>query len=217
MDAQLSQANQQQILQFLTTEHFTLQTGRSTTTSETNGRSSIFLNAVSGAVVALAFIGQISGMGEAFFVFGFVLFPSVLFLGVATFVRVLQCGIEDMIYARGINRIRHFYLEIAPQMKDYFILPTSDDIASSSLRTLGLIPAGWQLFMTAAGVIEVINSMIVGVFAGMALNRLLGLSAPVCAAAGVAVFLLSLLVHQRYQSRSWDKVERHLTVLFPSA
>jgi hypothetical protein len=48
----------QRLLQALTTEHFTLQTARSATIMESNGRSALFLSTVSSAVVALAFIGQ---------------------------------------------------------------------------------------------------------------------------------------------------------------
>jgi hypothetical protein len=44
----------QGLLQALTTEHFTLQTARSATLMETNGRSALFLSTVSSVVVALA-------------------------------------------------------------------------------------------------------------------------------------------------------------------
>jgi hypothetical protein len=212
-----AESSQQPMLQFMTTEHFTLQTARSATIAETNGRASMYLNAVTGVIVALAFVGQISAMGEAFFIFGFVLFPSVLFLGVATFVRVLQLGIEDMIYARGINRIRHFYAEVAPRAQTYFILSTHDDIASSSLRNVGLIPAGWQLFMTAAGMVQVINGVVAGVLVGMVISWAFALSLPIGAAAGIAVFLFSVAAQQRYQARYWERVEEHLDVRFPNA
>ncbi len=89
MAVQADQAKQDQILQFLTTEHFTLQTAKAATVAEANGRAALFLSTVSSAVVALAFIGQVSGMGQAFFVFGFVLFPSLLYLGFVTFERAI--------------------------------------------------------------------------------------------------------------------------------
>ena len=41
----------QRLLQALTTEHFTLQTARSATIMESNGRSALFLSTVSSAVV----------------------------------------------------------------------------------------------------------------------------------------------------------------------
>jgi hypothetical protein len=37
--------------------------------------------------------------------------PTLFFMGLITFERVLQSGSADVIYARGINRIRHLYLE----------------------------------------------------------------------------------------------------------
>ena len=59
----------QRLLQALTTEHFTLQTARSATIMESNGRSALFLSTVSSAVVALAFIGQVADVGQPFFLF----------------------------------------------------------------------------------------------------------------------------------------------------
>jgi hypothetical protein len=51
MITQSNKATQEQILQFLTTEHFTLQTAKAATISEANGRSALFLSTVSSAVV----------------------------------------------------------------------------------------------------------------------------------------------------------------------
>jgi hypothetical protein len=104
-----------QLVTIMTTEHYTLQTGRSITTAETNGRSSLFVGAVSSGLIALTFVGQIAHLGTAFFVFSLVVLPTLLFMGLITFERVLQAGSVDVIYARGINRIRHLYLEYAPQ------------------------------------------------------------------------------------------------------
>ena len=42
---------------FATTEHFTLQTARSNTVSEANGRATVYLAALSSNLIALAFIG----------------------------------------------------------------------------------------------------------------------------------------------------------------
>ena len=66
-------------------------------------------------------------MGSAFYVFALVLFPSLLFLGLMTFESVVQSAIQDAICLRGINRIRHLDVELAPQMHDYFLLPIHDD------------------------------------------------------------------------------------------
>ena len=51
----------------MTTEHFVLQTARSAGITETVGRAAIHLAAVSGGLVALAFTGQLSRLGAAFY------------------------------------------------------------------------------------------------------------------------------------------------------
>jgi len=114
MNEQPAKAEDSEILQILTTEHYNLQAARSATTFEANGRTNLFLGAVSSSVVALAFIGQISEMNRAFFLFALILLPSLIFLGLVTFIRVDQTGTEDMIASRGINHIRHYYAETAP-------------------------------------------------------------------------------------------------------
>src|SRR6266487_2386240 len=116
-----------QLVSMITTEHYTLQTGRSMTIAEANGRASLFVGAVSSGLVALAFVGQLSHLGTAFFVFSLVVLPTLFFMGLITFERVLHSGSADVIYARGINRSRHLYLEYAPQMQPYFVLSSHDD------------------------------------------------------------------------------------------
>jgi hypothetical protein len=124
-----------QIVTMLTTEHYTLQTGRSMTVADANGRCTLFIGAVSGALIAIAFTGQVSRMGTAFFVFSLVLVPSLLLMGLITFERVLQSAIEDLTYARGITRIRHLYLEHAPQLRPYFVL--ADDESRRPMLKVG--------------------------------------------------------------------------------
>src|SRR5215468_8474021 len=149
-----------QVISIMTTEHYNLQSGRAMTISDANGRASLFLGTVSTSLVALAFVGQISrsdaGLGQAFYVFALVLFPSLVFLGLVTFERVLQSGIEDLVYARGINRIRHLYQEHAPEMQPYFILSAHDDdagVMGNSAMRWGV----WPMFLSTASMIAVIN------------------------------------------------------------
>ena len=52
-------------LTVMTTEHVALQTARASTTSESTSRVGIYLTAVSGALVALAFVAQLSRWGCA--------------------------------------------------------------------------------------------------------------------------------------------------------
>lgn len=208
---------QEQILQFMTTEHFTLQTAKSATVAEANGRATLFLSTVSSAVVALAFIGQVSGIGEAFFLFGLVLFPSLFFLGFVTFERAIQTAIENMIHSRGINRIRHYYVELAPEIRPYLIHSTHDDVAGA-LYDMGIVPSNseWQHFVTNAGTVAVINSVLAGVFAGMFSKFATPLSLYASAGLGIVVFAVSVAMHRRYQTNKYVEFEKQLAIRFPS-
>ena len=202
-----------QLVTIMTTEHYNLQTGRAMTISEANGRSSLFVGAVSSGLIALAFVGQLSHLGTAFYVFSLVILPTLLFMGLITFERVLQAGSTDIVYARGINRIRHLYLEYAPQMRPYFILSSRDDrgdiLGHEAMNTSWL-----QVFFSTAGMIAVINSVLVGSFVGLLL-AVFTFPLWVCTFAGVVTFLVCVGIHQRYQWRQWMRVERNLPVLFP--
>src|SRR5438477_7035113 len=86
-----------QLISIMTTEHFNLQTGRSMTIAEANGRASLFVGAVSSSLIALTFVGQISQLGTAFYVFGLVVIPTLFLMGLITFERVAQSGKIDVI------------------------------------------------------------------------------------------------------------------------
>jgi hypothetical protein len=203
-----------QLVSIMTTEHYNLQTGRSMTISEANGRASLFVGAVSSGLVALALVGQISHLGTAFFVFSLVVLPTLFFMGLITFERVLQAGMADIIYARGINRIRHLYLEYAPHMKPYFILSTHDD-GEETLRHESMMPSWLQTFLTMAGMVAVINSVLVGSFVGVLLV-LFTIPLWACTGAAVVAFLASVAIQQYYQQGRWTRLDRNLPVLFPS-
>jgi len=132
-------------LTVLTTEHYNLQSARFATISDSNGRASLFLSSVSSSLVALAFIGQAAQFGEAFRVFGLVLFPVLCVLGLFTFKRVLQSAVDDIVYDFGINLIRHFYAEMAPDATPYFVLSTHDD-GTGMMRAMGARNGFGQLF-----------------------------------------------------------------------
>ncbi len=210
-ESSLPELSSQQIT-IMTTEHYNLQMGRAMTVADANGRSTLFIGAVSGALIAIAFTGQVSHMGTAFFVFSLVLLPSLFLMGLITFERVLQSGIEDLTYARGIMRIRHLYLESAPQLRPSFMLAADDESRRPTLK-VGLHPSWWQVFLTTAGMIAAINSVLVGVFVGLLLSALFTLPLLVCTSAGILTFLVSFGLQQRYQWGQWRRLQRELPPL----
>ncbi len=209
-------ASSGEILTIMTTEHYNLQGASAATISESNGRASLFLSTVSGTLLALSFVGQ-SVHGGEFTVFALILFPSLFFLGLVTFVRALDTAVANILYLRGINRIRHYYSEVAPEIAPYFVLSTHDD-GDGVMHSFGASgTSNWLgTWMTTASMVAVIDSVILGVFVGLLLRTVLGLDFGWVTAAGIAAFLLSVAAFTLYQTRHWLGAEARLTTIFPS-
>lgn len=216
-------ADQQRILQFLTTEHFTLATAKAAVVNESNGRATIYLSTLSSAIVALAFIGQVSKIGTTFMVFGLALFLPLFFLGLTTFTRCYETANESMRHARRINRIRHYYVEVAPEMAPYFERRTHDDMDDFFDELAIDKPAHptklwgiWQQLISITGAIAVINSMLAGVFAGFAQHAIAPLPLSVTVVIGLVTALVGVALHVRYMDRRYARSERQLTPMFPN-
>jgi len=205
---------QAKLLQIMTTEHFVLQTARAATIQEANQRANLFLTSVSSATIALAFVAQVTHMGQPFVLFSLILLPCLYFLGLVTFVRAVQVAIEDMAHARGIARIRHCYAELSHVAQHYLIHSTHDD--RSALRVdKGFESSPWQFFVTTAGMVGTINGAIAGVFMGVLATFVIGTSIVPSVIVGFLSFAASLLLLRFYHLRAWAAAEQRLTVLFP--
>jgi hypothetical protein len=186
---------------FVTTEHFTLQGGRSQTISESTGRASTFLSAVSGGLVALGLIATAAKVGAAFYAFGLILLPTLAFVGLVTFDRVLQSGIEDHGYARRIARLREYYFRYAPELAGYLVqLPEERLLRTQQMRS-GL----WQGFLTVAGMIAVITAVLAGSAVGLLAAVVSGHSLMAALTAGAVVAVGALVLLMRYQWNAWQR------------
>jgi hypothetical protein len=186
---------------FATTEHFTLQGARATTIAESTGRATIFPGAVSGGQVALGLIATASRVGTAFYTFGLVLLPTLAFVGVVTFERVLQSGIEDLGYARRIALLRGYYFDEAPELTPYLMSVPEPQ----RLSVLGLWAGHWQSFRTVAGMVAVITAVLAGSAAGLLAAVASDHSLTAALIPGSAVAVAALAAMMRYQHSVWER------------
>lgn len=196
------------LLSALTTEHFTLQTARSATIAESSSRATLFLGTLTGTVVALAFVGQVSRSGPAFVLFALTLLPTTLLLGLLTYVRLVQSSIEDVTYARAINRIRAYYRTLSPDAEAYLLMSPAEHV-HGVLSNAGMRRSRYHLLGHAATMVAVVDAVLGGATAGVALELLAGASTVTAGAVGVAtavVTLVALLVHQ---AGGWTQAVAH--------
>lgn len=194
-------------LQILSTEHWSLLATRSLSWSESFSRAGLFLSVVSATAVALALVGQATAFGDQFIAFALVMLPIALFVGLATYTRLDEVNIEDLIWVAGMNRIRHAYLEIRPGLAPYFITGATDDPSgverSYGIHRPGSILAHWVV--TMPGMIAVIDGVLAGLLTGLAVNVVtrMTMSTSIVAGAIVAVAVPVILVIRSRRSAAW--------------
>lgn len=204
-------------LQILTTEHWSLLASRSMGYTEAMSRVSIFVAALSGAVVALALVAQATDFGDGFVAFALVLLPVVYFLGIATVVRLAQINLEDARWVQGINRIRHAYLELAPVLEPYFVTGRYDDRAGllQSAVTRARPTVVPQQFVSSPGVVAILDSVVAGAAVGVA-GLGLGFGTAGSLAVGAIGFLASVALFATWATRTISVWDAQLDPRFPT-
>jgi hypothetical protein len=206
----------QAVLLAMTTEHFTLQPARAVTVSDSNGRTALYLGSLSSSLVALALVAQQLRFGDVFLVFVLTVLPALLFLGLVTYARVLHNSVEDIIYARAINRIRHYYTEIDPTKAHYFLLSGRDDVRGA-LQNMFLRDSWTQFLFTLPSAVAVINGLLAGATAALALAFAARGVAPLLATVVGAGFGSAVLtLHVAYQVHHFTRMRTAVEALFPS-
>lgn len=182
-------------IQIMTNIHFALSSSRSSTVYEAVGRAGMYLTTASMTLVALGFISSATSMNDAFYLFTFVLLSCLFLLGLVTFFRVVQTGVEDMRLALGESRIRNFYAEVSPGVDKWFDHPVKTKKANHP-RGMGS-GSRLQMLLTAGSMIGGVNSAVIGAFVGLAVARFADASLTWAAVAGAATFAISAAMHLR--------------------
>jgi hypothetical protein len=204
-------------IQILATEHWNLLSTRQLSWSESFSRAGMFLTVLSGAVVALALVAQATQFGEGFVLFALLILPVVLFVGGTTFVRLVEINNEDVHWVYGMNRLRHAYLDLEPELEPYFITGFTDDAAAIS-RTYGSHGRGSALshaLVTTPATIAFVNAMVAAVLAAIGLMEVQMAMEP-AVGLGAAVFVMASVVQIWFNRRSAGEYQREHAQRDPS-
>jgi hypothetical protein len=161
--------------QLLAAEHWSLLATRSAVWHEIFSRTGTFLTILSATVVALSLVVQATGFEQSFHMVALLVLPLLLFVGVGTFIRLVEADIEDAWLVVGMNRLRHAYVELVPELEHYLVTGHHDDEAGllqtySFRRRVGV----GHLIAGSPVVVGVINALISGVLAAIVCDALGG-------------------------------------------
>jgi hypothetical protein len=183
---------------FITTEHFALQSARAATIAESTGRATMFLASASGGLVALGLVATATGVGTAFYAFGLVLLPTLAFVGLVTFERALQTGLEDYLLHRRIELLREYYFREAPELREYLVS------VPATVFTPGSLLAGRrQVFRSVAGMVGVITAVLAGATASLIAIAASSHSLAAALVSGIVVGLATMVVLMRFQESAF--------------
>jgi hypothetical protein len=175
----------------------------------------VYVCSLSSALVALGFVGQVSEVGDVFNAFALTVLPTVYLLGAVTFVRLVECGAEDFLYGLAINRIRGYYKEVAGSRADLILLSGHDD-GRGVFENMGLTSEHRNPVFAFSSAIAVINSVVGGGAAAIALGVLVDAPLGVAAGLGGVVAIVSAIAWLRYALRLLDAGAARTEPLFPS-
>jgi len=215
-DAELSRR-----AQLLATEHWSLLATRSLSWNEAFSRTSMFLSTLSAATVALALAGPAMSFGSAFALFALIVLSVTLFLGVATYVRLLEVNNEDLYWVTGMNMLRGEYAHLVPGIEKSFVAGHTLDVPGIA-RTFGAFdvtsnPSPLHMLLTTPAIVGVISSAIAGVIVGL-LTIQLGIDHVLSIVVGLATFLAAIVLSLAYGRRqSRDYISRAIEQRIPTA
>jgi hypothetical protein len=205
-------------LQILSTEHWSLLASRGLAWNEIFSRAGMFLSTLSGSMVALGLIAGVDGFGDAFTVFALVILPVVLFVGFGTWERMGAANYHDAMTLYGMNRIRGAYLEIAPDLRPYFVMGVHDDPRGIGV-TMGIppnTPAIIHLLASTPFLVVVLNGVIAGAIAAIATRRFIASDGPIVIGAGLVLAIVVIGLQVRVARRRIRAGQEVLEPMFPT-
>ncbi len=124
----------------LTTERYNLQMQRVATISESNGRASVFLGAVSAGLIALGFESTRGASPIGHMIFQVLVLAPLVFLGLVAFMRCLEIAIDDWEFITRITRLRRTYDQLIPELAPLMSQAVADE------GTAAMLSPRWRPF-----------------------------------------------------------------------
>jgi hypothetical protein len=192
------QAREQAFISALTTEQFVLQAARGANVGEMTGRGTIYMGAVSSALIAFGFLAQVVSRLDPFVA---AVLPAVFLLGEFTFAALLRNTLENLVLLRQMQRIRGYYRTLAPEADQFFGPAAEEERFSAAMATVGLRARPAGLLFTGASVVAAINSIVGGVGLALLAAKVASLATGAALAVGVVAAVVLFGLHLLYQQQ----------------
>jgi hypothetical protein len=142
----------------------------------------------------------------------------VLFVGIGTWLRMGAANYHDAVTVAGMNRIRAAYLEIAPELRPYFVMGVHDDAPGIGV-TMALppgTPTASFLISATPFLIMVLNSVVAGAILALVAIRIFDADARATLLAGLVGAVLVMLLEFRVATHNIRRAQYEVHPMFPT-
>jgi hypothetical protein len=204
-----------QTVDFMLAEYSTLRESRHRLESVGENRVNFFLAIVSGAIVGLGLVNQLPGPTDIIYFVNIAIFISIFLLGLITFARMVERSINDIQYARAMNRIRRYFVDRNTTIEKYLWFPITDDKPSLHFSVFNFKTRRLSM-IGLAPMIAIVNSMIallgLSLLARVVWNLQIGWSLII----GIIAFVIVISAQFSYQASRIKAKNKEIDVHFPS-
>ncbi|HEY3561201.1 MAG TPA: hypothetical protein VGL05_27240 [Kribbella sp.] len=189
----------------LTTEHYVLQSAAGTAIAEAGNRTTAFVLTVSSSMVAIGFTVHEE---RVFWPFISAVLPLLFGLGLVTTIRLVETGLQGLMYQQAIARIRRYYRNLDTDHARYFGKYSRLDDPADTTEALAMLgtkkgPEVFSIATTAA----LITAAIAGIGTALLVVRIAGSDAiGVAYPIGAGVFAVLMTVFFCYERARYREV-----------
>ena len=154
-----------------------------------NGRTTSFFAALSGALVALALVSQVETLRDSLLLVALLLAVTAAYIGLITYLRLVQLVTMDTLLIIGINRVRQRYIDLLPELEGAQSLPVHDDIAGiNAYAGLGRDGGRLHILASAPGMVAGVDGILIGVVTALGAT-MVGAPGPVAIGLGITLLV----------------------------
>ncbi len=198
---------------FMLTEYETLREFRQNLISLGENRLNIFLTSVSGSYIGIGLIYQLNTNDEISSIISLLILIGIFLLGIFTLVRMVERSIGVTTYTRGLNRIRRYFVDNYPNIKDYISMPIFDDkpgYISRAFMSIGINSIGLP------EIIIMINSIIFSTGVILLLGTFLSIPTYYFIIVGAVIFIIVLVIQRQYHISQLYEADKLFKPKYPS-
>jgi hypothetical protein len=192
------QAREQAFISAMTTEQFVLQAARSANAGEMTGRATIYMAAVSSALIAFGFLAQVVTHLDPFVA---AVLPAVFLLGEFTFAALVRNTLENLVLLGQMQRIRGYYATLVSEADQFFGQAAEEERSRAAMATVGLRARPVGMLFTGASVVAAINSVVGGVGLALLAAKVASLATGAALAVGSTAAVVLFGLHLLYQQQ----------------